>query len=259
MQTATTTARKAPPIRMKPQTEAASSPPPIIVPELDILPADETRYPRAIFGKLPDGFVLKNQQIHMLVFWLRKAMTAIDEVTGKTDAEMAAALVPANELLEAIKGSTCRYPHEIAAQMQAIVEWLEFTEEDCIEVELNAADFKRFAQNLAAATAPIKATKSIGPLQRGRKLTRAGLLTRYQAFLIQELETIGWNLYGASEIALCYRPYDYEVSGRCDDRKCRYPFFDERKLPDRARRVLKSLKIDTDHANDRSLRKVKQA
>jgi hypothetical protein len=206
-------------------------------------------YPVSIFGRLPAGFVLKNQQIQMLVFWQRKAMKAVNDLpAGCTDADMAAALAPANEIMDAIKGFVSKRPSEVAAQMRAIVEWLEFMEEDCIEVELSLADFKHFTQSLVDATAPLRPKKETGPLYRGRKLTRHGLVHRYHAFLIQELETIGWHVYGERDYPMMSRPYDDAVNVRCKTPNARgsYPkFFSPEKLTDRARSVLKSLKIDT--------------
>lgn len=218
-------------------------------------PVDEVRYPVAIFGKLPAGFVLKNQQIQMLVFWLREAMKAVDELQDKSDVNMAAALAPANELLDAIKGFAAKRPSEVAAQMRSIVEWLEFVEEDSIEVELSTAVFKHFTQCLVDATAPLHPKKKTGALQRGGKLTRFGLLHRYQAFLIQELETIGWHVYGERDYPMMYRPSDSTVNARCNNLKGFEPFFEKRKLPERARKVLKSLRIDTELDNYVPVRK----
>jgi hypothetical protein len=81
--------------------------------------------------------------------------------------------------------------------------------------------------------------------QRGGKLTRAGLLHRYESFLMKELQTLSLNLYGDRDYALQYIAEDDAVNLRCRDSRHKYPFFDESKLADRAKSVLKSLKIDT--------------
>lgn len=96
---------------------------------------------------------------------------------------------------------------------------------------------------------------------RGDKLTRAGLLLRYQAFLVSELETLSWHLYGDRYYAINFRINDQAVNACCsagyvdgeyrpDARRKAYPFFDESKLLARARAVLGSLEIDTVKAGD---------
>jgi hypothetical protein len=103
-----------------------------------------------------------------------------------------------------------------------------------------------YVQNFLDRTAQIVPKKRVGHLQRGRKLTRAGLLTRYQSFLVQELETVSWNLYGERDYAKHTIFFDSAVRDRCTSANDRGPFFNERNLPDRARAVLGSLKIDTE-------------
>ncbi|OSI68890.1 hypothetical protein [Bradyrhizobium canariense] len=103
--------------------------------------------------------------------------------------------------------------------------------------------------------------KSPGTSRRGSKLTRAGLLLRYQAFLVGELETLSWYLYGDRNYALNLRINDQAVNVRCASgyvngeyrhhaRRKACPFFDKRKLPSRARAVLASLSIDVINAGD---------
>jgi hypothetical protein len=92
----------------------------------------------------------------------------------------------------------------------------------------------------------------VGALQRGKKLTRTGLLTRYQSFLVQELQTVSWNLYGERDYAKHYVFYDAAVGARCNSATGHDPFFDERKLTDRALSVLNSLNIDTELADVRA-------
>jgi len=58
----------------------------------------------------------------------------------------------------------------------------------------------------------------------------------------ERLHTLSLNLYGNRDYALQYIEEDDAVNLRCQSG--RHPFFDESKLADRARSVLKSLKID---------------
>jgi hypothetical protein len=89
--------------------------------------------------------------------------------------------------------------------------------------------------------------KAVGALQRGRKLTWVGLLIRYQSFLVQELETVSWNLYGERDYAKHVIFYDDAVRERCLSKDRCDPFFDERGVASRAHAVLGSL--DIDHQN----------
>ncbi|MET4364291.1 hypothetical protein ABIB06_004890 [Bradyrhizobium sp. LB8.2] len=118
---------------------------------------------------------------------------------------------------------------------------------------LKIDDLKQLACRAEKATAPVLPTKATTALQRGRKLTAFGLIHRYQAFLIQELETIGWHVYGARDYPLFYRPFDSAVNTRCrtPDGRGRSPiFFNTAKLKSRASAVLRSLKIDTVKGGD---------
>lgn len=96
--------------------------------------------------------------------------------------------------------------------------------------------------------------KEIGELSRNNRLTRAGLMHRYHAFLIGELQTLSFALYGSRDAAFKYCPIDEAVDQRCVTIKAGGrldPFFDQRKLDARARAVLKSLKIDVERAEVR--------
>ncbi|MGM4992687.1 hypothetical protein [Tardiphaga sp. 841_E9_N1_2] len=118
--------------------------------------------------------------------------------------------------------------------------------------------FKVISDALAVTTAFPEATKNVGPLSRGKKLTRAGLLYRYHAFLIGELHTLGWSFYGSRDYPTLMVPIDDAVTVRTSNdfkdgkplnysrKRKLFPFFDETKLVARARSVLKSLKIDTE-------------
>src|SRR5258708_18365280 len=155
-------------------------------------------------------------------------MQAVDDLpAGSTDADMAAAMAPVNELLDVIKAFVAKRPNEIAAQMRAILEWMDFSAEHCIEVELSTAAFRNITRCLTVATEQLRPKKKTGALQRGRLLTRFGLIHRYQAFLIQELETIGWHIYGERDYPMGHRPIDDAVNKRCSTPNGRgqYPVF----------------------------------
>jgi hypothetical protein len=61
---------------------------------------------------------------------------------------------------------------------------------------------------------------------------------------MKELQTLSLKLYGNRDYALQYIAEDDAVNLRCRNTRHKYPFFDESKLVDRAKSVLKSLKID---------------
>ena len=206
-------------------------------------------YPPEIFGKLPAGFVLEEQGIEMLCFWHRKAIDVIDRPIDDDD-ELSAFSAIKNRILGAVLSARPSTSGQVAAQLRAVV-----AEIDCLSTEtvpvsieevLDVHDIDKMATDLTVATAPILPKKRVGSLQRGRKLTRAGLLTRYQSYLVQELETVSWNLYGERDYAKRTIFFDRAVRDRCTSANDRGPFFNERNLPDRARAVLGSLKIDTD-------------
>jgi hypothetical protein len=129
--------------------------------------------------------------------------------------------------------------------------------------ELNIDELRVIRDALAKTTAFPSPTKQVGPLQRGKKLTRAGLLHRYHAFLVGELSTLGIAFYGCRDYALKMIPIEDAVTVRTNDgfKDGKYdpnwsgrktsPFFSESKLTDRARSVLKSLKIDIKTADPR--------
>lgn len=215
-------------------------------------------YPLEIFGWLPDGFVLEEQQIEMLCFWHRKAIEVIDQFldgapyNAATDEKLDDYCQIKNRILWAILSAPVSMARQVAAKLRAVVHEMECLKTDCVEEVLNREDMVKMSADLTMATAPIVPKKRVGALQRGRKLTRAGLLTRYQSFLVQELETVSWNLYGQRDYAKQIVFFDDEVRARCFSTDRCYPFFDERGLTTRARSVLKSLKIDTETSQQRS-------
>jgi hypothetical protein len=124
---------------------------------------------------------------------------------------------------------------QVAAKLRAVVHEFENLKTDSIEEVLDVDDVIKLAAELTVATAPIVPKKRVGILQRGRKLTRAGLLTRYQSFLVQELETVSWNPYGERDYAKQVIFFDDAARARCLSSDRRYPFFDERGLTTRLR------------------------
>jgi hypothetical protein len=147
--------------------------------------------------------------------------------------------------IEAPAASAFRLTHgasHVALKLQAVLTKLD--SEKSIEEALDVDDIRRLTTELSDAIKPSAPVKKVGALRRGRKLTRTGLLYRYQSFLMKELQTLSLNLYGDRDCALEYIAEDDAVNLRCSGRP-KYPFFDESRLADRARSVLKSLKIDT--------------
>lgn len=110
---------------------------------------------------------------------------------------------------------------------------------------MNVKEFGALALHLCELTEPIVPKKQPKPMSKGRALTRAGLLSRYQSFLVQELETVSWNLYGERDFAKFTIVFDDAVSAKCRGKSRRYAFFDESKLTGRAKTVLGALKINT--------------
>lgn len=201
-------------------------------------------YPVSIFGKLADGFVLEEQDIWMLMHWYRRAIAAVERLPADvSDDELDAGCDIVRRLYAAIHKAKTHSASHVALKLQAILMKLDLDKSDSIEEALNVDDVRRLAAELSEATKPSMPVKQVGALRRGRKLTRTGLLYRYQSFLMKELQTLSLNLYGDRDCALEYIAEDDAVNLRC--RGSRHPFFDESKLADRARSVLKSLKIDT--------------
>ena len=89
-------------------------------------------YPVSIFGKLPDGFVLEEQNIHSLNIWHRKAseILAAYEKPGGADegseerAQFERVDVLRQQIFEASFVTTLRNSGEIAALLEIIVRHL---------------------------------------------------------------------------------------------------------------------------------------
>ncbi|ABE63201.1 hypothetical protein Nham_2410 [Nitrobacter hamburgensis X14] len=210
----------------------------------------------AIFGTTPAGFDLNNQPIPMLVYWLKKARAKVDGITADaltageySEADLAAAMTPFNQIFDAIVNAECNSASDVAWQVQAVVDYLDCLETDSIEEAVDATQFRKIAANLKRATAFRQPKKIPGKASKGRRLTRAGLLQRYQSFLIEELFTLSCELYGDPQYALQYVLFDDAVHKalKTGTRKRTDVFLDSVSLTSRARSVLKSLKIDTEN------------
>jgi hypothetical protein len=209
-------------------------------------------YPVAIFGRLPDGFVLEEQSIYLLNIWHRKAsemLAAYEESDGADEGSEECAQFECvdglrQKIFEASFLTTLRNSGEIAALLEIIVRHLRSRGDENCE-GLDIFELQRIQKQLDDFTRLFPPKKHVGMPHRGRKLTRAGLLFRYESFLMKELQTLSLNLYGDRDYALQYILEDDAVNLHCRDSRHKYPFFDESKLADRAKSVLKSLKIDT--------------
>jgi hypothetical protein len=249
----TTTASKsmAPPrsvVRSGKRGEADTNPP-------VLTPSAKPDHP--VYGSLPigrDGFTLDRQLIQMLDIWHKRAVDICRDFEKAPDDagrdEFEEILTIKEDIYRAALKAEVRRPSEVALQLQIIVRDASLTTDESCEF-LSVKELSVIAANLLEATKPLVPKKRVGALRRGRKLTVAGLHVRYQSFLIQELETLSYNLYGSRDYAKQFRIEDDAVNLRCvGSSKTRYPFFDESKLTTRARSVLKSLKIDTERDGD---------
>lgn len=109
---------------------------------------------------------------------------------------------------------------------------------------------KLVAERLSCVSEPPSPTKKVAHLTRRKKLTKAGLLHRYHAYLANELMTVSWELYGSRDYAMYMIPMDGFVQraiGARPYKRGRKPdyFHNAATLPARATTVLKTLKINT--------------
>jgi len=226
--------------------------------------------PHPIYGTLEmEDDTLLRQPIFMLNHWHKKAIDLQNEFMEKNSGEAAdsspyytTCLEAAWDVLNAAFDVKLNNGRDVAALLQMI----ERQYGDCGDLAwLELEQMQRFAASALKATAPEQPKKRLGALARGRKLTRAGLLFRYQSFLAQELATIGYELYGNPQWALSNIPFDDEVTKRCNadfkdgkfrprrrSRRKDDPFLDAGKLTARARSVLGALKIDSQTAEERT-------
>lgn len=215
-----------------------------------------------VYGNIPigtDECCLDNQLIEMLDFWHKKATELLEpwgrpgDITDEQDAYYLKIHAIQWDIYRVAEKREATNSYELALQLGMIVRHNKTNggpAEDCCEF-LTVGTIAKLAQAALDVSEVPKPQKKVGALRKGNKLTRTGMLYRYQSFLIKELETLSWFLYGSRDYAKCFSAEDDAVNERCrgrDSKGHRYPFFNEHTLPARARTVLKSLKIDIENA-----------
>jgi hypothetical protein len=86
--------------------------------------------------------------------------------------------------------------------------------------------------------------KKCGPLAKGGKVTRDGLLQRYHSFLALELQMLGHEMYGNGRYAFSYIPMDGHVQ-RTIWKATDWPGHLGRDLARRAKTAMSAVGIDT--------------
>ena len=206
-----------------------------------------------IYGKTPAGFTLAPLGLPSLEFLYLKARAIKEAVRGKDDETYNVCCSAQGEIFEAVVAAEPTNSSEVARQLHVIA--LEAAEAGTIAV-IGLSEMAALADHLKRVTAPLQPKKKVGALRRGRKLTQFGLIHRYQAFLVQELQTIGWHVYGERDYPLRMVFSDDAVNKRCraPDARGHFPiFFNPKTLPARAHGVLRALKIDSVKAAERDL------
>lgn len=208
-----------------------------------------------IFGKQPHKEAdLKRQMVSALSFWYFKAVYTAEDAARSRTAQSKRVVEEAESargsIYEAILCAKPNNASEVARQMEVIS--YEMSINKTITV-LGIKEFHKLTDNLIELTKPLMPKKHPGPMRRGNRLTRAGLLSRYHSFLLEEIFTIGWHVYGERDYLLQFRPYDSAVETPLKAKSGRHPFFDPAKLTKRAKAVLSRLKINTTtvHPHDR--------
>lgn len=207
-----------------------------------------------IYGRKPPGFDLNRQQISMLNVWHRKATEATSQycLTHKTvdgDPEYAVLADAQRQTFEAAFRVSITSMRDVKTLMEIVDRHV--SDNQSADV-LTPHQVSIIAAYCAKAAEPVPAKKQPGPLVDGDNLTEAGLLFRYQSYLAEELETVGWVLYGEPRYAFQFLYGDREVYKQLRTHRpgTDYPFFDEDRLPDRARGVLGHLNVDTTKAGE---------
>jgi len=196
-----------------------------------------------VFGKQPHSDAdLQRQGVVALSFYYWKATRLLEEAKIYQRQKLIEARGAAYKAVLKVKPNNAT---EVARQMEVIA--AEMRREGTVAV-IGFAEFAKLAEHLTDITKPILPKKMPGKFTRGTKLTKAGLLHRYHSFLLEELYTIGWHVYGERDFLLHWYSYDDVVEPKLRDKRCRHPFFDPSRMTERATSVLKSLKIDTVNA-----------
>jgi len=244
--------------------QAANNPAPVVVPAKPD--------PHPVFGTAPigrDGCTLEAQPIWALNAWHKKASKILEpyyapgDLSEEDEKRFEGILSITWDIYNAACSTKLYSSRDVAVLLELISRHNDNNGAGNDDIVVDRDLLRRLTSELDRLTAFPRQQKKVGALRKGKKLTRAGLLLRYHAFLIGELRTLGWAFYGNDEYATRHIPMDDAVHVRTSNafrdgkpiedtrrRKC-YPFFDESKLTDRARSVLKSLKIDTTKAERR--------
>lgn len=229
-----------------PQVQSVRDKKPARPPVLTAVTTSTPQHP--VFGKQPHSETdLRRQSPVILSFYYWKADRLIDEAEDTPEREL---LIEARgEAYEAILSAKPNDASDVARQLEVIA--TEMSREETTTV-IGFAEFMRIAENLTDVTKPVMPAKMPGKWTRGHRLTKVGLLHRYCSFLLEELNTISYALYGERDYLTLMHFYDDAVRGKLRDRRRRHPFFDPSRMTERATRVLKSLKIDTVSVSQRS-------
>lgn len=234
-----------------PDTDNVSLVPPAGNPPVIAVPETHPIYGRTPMGR--DGFVLERQTIHMLDYWHKIADGIAQRYNADpgnvAETEFEPAWQAAWDIYRAALKARLNNSREVAILLGLVARHIAtHCGDDC--EPLAQQDLANIAAKAMVITEMPEPTKKIAALKKGRRLTRAGLLYRYHAFLIGELSTLGVAFYGSRDYPKTMVPVDDAVNARMRGGKFQ-PFFNEGKLADRARSVLKSLKIDIVNAGDR--------
>lgn len=219
-----------------------------------------------VWGSVPigkDGCTLDGQSMWLLDSWHKRTthlLLSLSESSQVADAAKQHEIL-ANiqwDIFNAAQKADTSSGAAIATFLEMTVRHMEYNSAPDGSLEYLDMDWlKSLAAKLTKATAPHTIKKPVDKFHRDGKLTRAGLLHRYHAFLIGELQTLSWNLYGDRDYAMSSIPIDHEVTRWTssyfkdgqprENMRCgtNFPFFDESKLTTRARAVLSSLNINT--------------
>ena len=150
-----------------------------VVAEIEPTPQSQehepAEYPVSIFGKLPDGCVLEEQQLQVLMHWYRKAIAAAERLPADvSDDAMDAACAIVWRLYAAILAANAFNAGNVALKLQAVLMKLDLDKSESIEEVLDVEDIRRLAAELSDAIKLSGPVKKVGVLRRGRKLTCTG-------------------------------------------------------------------------------------
>lgn len=233
--------------------DVTGSNPPVIT----VLASGSKRH--LIYGNIPmgrDGFELSRQSMHMLNYWHHRAIDECIEI-DKREAKAKRrrhADVQLREELEAIQrviiavilDNQPANVRDVWFKMEAVARHALYN--DCEISELvTVHQFDVLTDRLEELIrAPIPQRK-VGPLRKGGRLTREGLLLRYYCFLLAEINTVGQELYGNAEYARSVRMEDsavFQRMGLPPKPGSAWPIHRAHGLGARAKAVLESVRID---------------